>query len=59
MKNDLQKILREHLEAMRDEVSNMPFKGNTSNESQKVCLVIAMNTLEHSIDGIEDSDFYS
>ena len=53
---DLQEELREYLDAMRSKVILMPYKGDTSNDSQKVCLMIAMNTLEHSIDGLKTSD---
>jgi hypothetical protein len=48
--------LRSKLEEIDDLVKTMPYKGDSSNESQKVCLMIAINTLDATISGIEDSD---
>ena len=53
----LKEELREHLDAMRSLVSNMPYKGDKKADSQQVCLQVAMNALEHNIDGISKSDF--
>ena len=40
-----------------DIIEKMPDRGNSSNESQKVCLQQALNEFSYTINGIEDSDF--
>ena len=38
-------------------IEKMPDKGNSSSESQKVCLSQALNQFEHTVNGVEASDF--
>lgn len=35
----------------------LPFKGNSEEESQKVCLMNAIHKLRSIVNGVEDSDF--
>lgn len=35
----------------------LPFKGNSEEESQKVCLMNAIHKLRAIVNGVEDSDF--
>ena len=38
-------------------VDKMPDKGLKCSDSQKVCLTIVIQTLERTINGVEDEDF--
>ncbi|HUU87711.1 MAG TPA: hypothetical protein VMX17_08170 [Candidatus Glassbacteria bacterium] len=46
--------LIEKIEAL---INKMPDKGNSSSESQKICLQIAINDFSHNVNGVEPSDF--
>lgn len=41
---------------LRELFDKMPDKGNASWESQKICLINALNQLEMAINGTEQSD---
>lgn len=45
------------LEQMQDIVEDMPSKGSTSSECQRMTISIALNELDHCINGIELEDF--
>ncbi len=38
-------------------IEKMPYKGDSENESQKVCLTNRLNEFYYSVNGIEDEDF--
>ena len=47
-----------HYIAMLNEmIDEMPDKGNTCEESQKICLINALKSFDNTINGVEDSDF--
>ena len=46
-----------HINALREMIEKMPFRGNTSEESQKVQMSIQLEFLERSIDSVEPFDF--
>ncbi len=45
------------LEQLEELVNEMPFRGNSEEESQKVCLANAIHKLHSVVNGVEDSDF--
>jgi len=51
---------KERLESLVSEIENvideMPFKGNSCQESQKICLIQALNKFSFAINGIEKDD---
>lgn len=42
---------------LEDLVEQMPFHGNSSSESQKVCLQNALNNFHYTVNGVERNDF--
>lgn len=46
-----------HLEALRTMIEDMPFRGNSCEESQKVCLMQALSGLEAYVSGVQPFDF--
>lgn len=52
-KNDVQVILDE----LEEKINELPDKGDTCEESQKVCLRIALNDLTMAVNGVEPEDF--
>jgi len=45
------------IEKIETLINKMPDKGNSSSESQKICLQIAINEFSHNVNGVEPSDF--
>ena len=45
------------LSILHDAISEMPQKGNTAEECQKVCLICAINDLEAKLNGVCIDDF--
>ena len=45
------------IEDLETLVDKMPDKGLKCSDSQKVCLTIVIQTLERTINGVEDEDF--
>lgn len=59
MKSKLKKFtekLEKETEKIRRIIETMPYRGNTSEESQKVNLTMHLNKLEACINGIEEED---
>ena len=48
--------IRGHLSHVEDLINSMPYKGDTSEDSQKVLLMTALNQLAYTVNGIEQSD---
>ena len=42
---------------LEDLIEKMPEKGNSMNDSQKVCLRQALNEFSYTVNGVEESDF--
>lgn len=42
---------------LEDLIEQMPFHGNSSSESQKVCLQNALSNFHHTVNGVEKNDF--
>lgn len=38
-------------------VDKMPYKGDKCQDSQRMCLILAINNLEYQINGVKPSDF--
>jgi hypothetical protein len=51
-KNELYRLLRQ----IETAVELMPYKGDKCEDSQRICLIQAINELEHTINGISDKD---
>ena len=53
----LQEQANEMLDTLRDMIEEtLPFKGDTCQESQKVCLLEAINKVEKCLNGLEEED---
>lgn len=52
-KKEMTKLLRK----MTTITCGLPYKGDTCEESQKICLINAINTVRQSVNGITISDF--
>ena len=48
--------LQSRADLVRDRINEMPDKGDTSETSQKICLLNALGELEKNINGITDED---
>ena len=58
MKILFQEQLQEHLDSMQKLVNaSMPDKGLKEEDSQKVCLINALNNVEHYVNGVTNKDF--
>jgi len=42
---------------IEDVISEMPYKGDSENESQKIYLTNQLNQFSYAVNGVEDSDF--
>lgn len=47
----------DHLETLEQGIDTMPYKGDSSEDSQKVYVMEAIKKLEMAINGIEEKDF--
>lgn len=46
-----------YIEQLQHLIDEMPYHGDSSEESQKVCLQIALNELEYAVTGTTKEDF--
>ena len=49
-------LAENHIEQLQNLINQMPYKGDTCSESQKLCLQQALNELEHNVNGVEEED---
>jgi hypothetical protein len=58
MKTLFQEKAQEHLDSMQELINTfMPDKGLKEEDSQKICLINALNNLEHYVNGVTNKDF--
>ena len=48
--------LKNQISCLEDLIHSMPYKGDSEEESQKVCLQNRLNDFYYTVNGIEDSD---
>lgn len=56
-KHTFKEDAEELIEKFQKLIDRMPDRGDSSSESQKVCLQISLNDLDATVNGVEDSDF--
>ncbi len=52
-KNKAEKLI----DKIQDLINQMPYKGDTQSDSQKICLTHQLNEFYYTVNGVEDSDF--
>ncbi len=45
------------IQEIQNNINEMPYRGDKCKDSQKLCLQLALNELEHNVTGLEDEDF--
>lgn len=53
---DFKEQLEFHISEIEDLIHSLPDKGNSEEESQKVCLQNRLNDLYYTVNGVEQSD---
>lgn len=56
-KDDWKERAKELLNDFDEHLQSMPDKGDVCEDSQKVCVRIALNELYATVNGVEDEDF--
>lgn len=59
LENDLKTLkqeLHDLLKPIEAKINTLPYKGDKCSNSQKICLIQALNKLEHNINGLEKED---
>ena len=56
-KTEFKSKVEELISQIEDVISEMPYKGDSERESQKIYLVNQLNQFIYAVNGVEDEDF--
>ena len=56
-KTEFQSKVEELISQIEDIISEMPYKGDSEKQSQKIYLTNQLNQFSYAVNGVEDEDF--